>query len=172
MIAAFISAIVIAAVSTIGDYLWANVVPHHRPIYGLAHGALLFMAVGACLGAAVRRPIAGALGVAAIGLGAAGMFYVLQPFLGYTAIFVLFFALWLGIGVLNGRVLRRHEPIGRVLLRSALAAIGSGAGFYAISGIWFPFRPQGWSYVEHFWKWAVAYFPAFAALLVGQKQRP
>jgi hypothetical protein len=170
VIAAVVCTLVIAAVSTIGDYLWANVVPHHRPIYGLAHGALLFMAVGGCLGATVRKPITGALGVAAIGFGAAGLFYLLQPFLGYTAILVLFGALWVAIGVLNGRVLRRGEPIGTILLRSALAAIGAGVGFYAISGIWFPFNPREWDYLQHFWKWAIAYFPAFAALLVGQSK--
>ena len=50
-------AIVTAAVSTLGDYLWANVLPHHRPLYGLAHGALLFLTVGWCLGIAARRPM-------------------------------------------------------------------------------------------------------------------
>src|SRR6266516_4604802 len=64
-------AIVTAAVSTLGDYLWANVLPHHRPLYGLAHGTLLFLTVGWCLGLAARRPITGAAGGAAIGFSAA-----------------------------------------------------------------------------------------------------
>ena len=35
--------LVMAAVSTLGDFLWANWLPHHRPIYGLAHGTLLLL---------------------------------------------------------------------------------------------------------------------------------
>jgi len=54
---AVIGAIVTAAVSTVGDYLWANVLPHHRPIYGFAHGAILFLTVGFCLGIDAGKPI-------------------------------------------------------------------------------------------------------------------
>lgn len=56
--------------------------------------------------------------------------------------------------------------MGAVLVRSALAAVGSGLGFYAISGIWFPFNPRGWDYAIHFVCWTVAYLPGFAALLL------
>ena len=52
-----------------------------------------------------------------------------------------------------------------VLVRSTLAAIGSGLGFYAISGIWFPFHPRGWDYAVHFAYWTAAYLPGFGALL-------
>src|SRR5436190_11811483 len=165
---AFAGAIVTAAVSTLGDYLWANVLPHHRPAYGLAHGTLLFLTVGACLGAAARRTLIGAAGGAAIGFSAAAGFYLLQPFIGYSGLFVMFVGLWIALGLLNGRVLRPHDSIGTVFVRSALAAIGSGIGFYAISGIWFPFRPRRWDYAIHFLCWTVAYLPGFAALLVSQ----
>ncbi len=40
----------IAAVSTLGDFLWANVIPEHRPLYGIAHGAILFACIGLYLG--------------------------------------------------------------------------------------------------------------------------
>ena len=163
---AIAGSLVTAAVSTLGDYLWANVLPHHRPIYGLAHGTLLFLTVGSCLGAAAGRTLAGAAGGAAIGFAAAGGFYVLQPFIGYAGLFVMFVALWVALGVLTGRVLQRRDSIGAVLVRSVLAAIGSGLGFYAISGIWFPFRPRGWDYAIHFVYWTLAYLPGFAALLV------
>jgi hypothetical protein len=165
MKAAAIGAIVTAAVSTLGDYLWANVLPHRIPIYGLAHGLILFLTVGFCLGLPARRPVAGALGGAATGLASAGAFYLLQPFIGYSALFVLFVALWVGLGLLTGRVLQRRDSIQAVLVRSVLAAAGSGLGFYAISGIWFPFDPHGWDYAIHFVSWIVAYFPGFAALL-------
>lgn len=162
-------AVAIAAVSTVGDYLWANLIPHHRPVYGLTHGTLLFLAVGLYLGARARQPAIGALGGALLGLLAAGGFYVLQPMLGYAAMFLLYIAVWVGLGVLNGRVLQRGAArIGEVLIRSLVAAVGTGVAFYAISGIWFPFNPHGWDYAAHFAAWTVAYFPGFAALLISR----
>jgi hypothetical protein len=163
------SALVTAAVSTLGDYLWANVLPHQIPVYGLAHGALLFLTVGLCLGFAARRPITGAIGGASIGFGATVGFYTLQPYIGYSALFVLFVGLWVALGLLNGRVLRPRDSIGTVMVRSLLAAAGSGLGFYAISGIWFPFAPHGWDYAKHFVYWTIAYLPGFAALLLAKK---
>ena len=163
-------ALVTAAVSTLGDYLWANVLPHQRPIYGLAHGALLFLTVGFCLGVAVSKPLTGAVGGAFIGFAATVGFYLLQPFIGYSALFVLFVGLWLALGVLNGRVLQRRDSVRGVLVRSVLAALGSGLGFYAISGIWFPFDPHGWDYAKHFVYWTIAYLPGFAALLITRDQ--
>jgi hypothetical protein len=82
---------------------------------------------------------------------------------------VLFVALWIALGILTGRVLQRRDSMRTVLVRSALAAAGSGLGFYAISGIWFPFNPQGWDYAIHFLYWTIAYFPGFAALLVRSR---
>jgi hypothetical protein len=165
--AAIAGAIVTATVSTFADYLWANVLPHHRPLYGLAHGTLLFLTVGFCLGAAARRTLLGASGGAVIGFCASAGFYLLQPYIGYSAIFVLYVALWVALGVLNGRVLHEGQSVPTVLGRSLLAAAGSGLGFYAISGIWFPFDPHGWDYAKHFVYWTIAYLPGFAALLVG-----
>ena len=164
-----VAALVTAGVSTLGDYLWANVLEHHRPMYGLVHGALLFMTVGFCLGVAARKPLSGAIAGALIGFSAAAGFYVLQPFIGYSALFVLFVALWLALGLLNGRVLQKRDSLRTVAARSVLAAAGSGLGFYAISGIWFPFHPRGWDYARHFISWTIAYFPGFAALLVKQR---
>jgi hypothetical protein len=163
---ALAGALVTAAVSTAGDYLWANVLPHHLPVYWFAHAIVLFLTVGACLGWPSNKALTGAIGAALVGCAATLGFYFLQPLMGYSALFVLFVALWVALGVLTGRVLQQQRSIGAVLARSALAAICSGAGFYAISGIWFPFDPHGWDYAVHFVSWTIAYFPAFAALLV------
>jgi hypothetical protein len=171
MMYAVVGALVTAAVSTAGDYLWANVLPHGRPVYWFAHAIVLFSTVGACLGWPSRKPLTGAAGAALIGCAATLGFYILQPLIGYSAMFVLFVALWLALGVLTGRVLQQQERISAVLARSALAAAGSGLGFYAISGIWFPFNPHGWDYAVHFVSWTVAYLPAFAALLVRRSRR-
>jgi hypothetical protein len=162
-------ALATAAVSTLGDYLWASVLPHHRPLYGLAHGALLFLTVGSCLGIAARKPMAGAAGGALIGFSAAAGFYLLRRLLGYSGMFVMFVGLWVALGLLNGRVLQPRDTMRMVLGRSALAAMGSGLGFYAISGIWFPFNPHGWDYAWHFACWMAAYLPGFAALLARRR---
>ena len=48
--ASFAGAASIAAVSTLGDFLWANVIPEHRPLYGITHGSVLFLCIGLYLG--------------------------------------------------------------------------------------------------------------------------
>jgi hypothetical protein len=164
--AAIFGALVTAAVSTLGDYLWKNVLPHGLPLYWFAHAIVLFSTVGCCLGLPSKRPLAGALGAVAIGCLATAGFYFLQPLMGYAAMFPLFFALWFGLGVLTGRVLQRAGTASEIALRSLLAAVGSGLGFYAISGIWMPFNPHGLDYVKHFVYWTIAYLPGFAALLL------
>jgi len=163
--AAVVGAVMTAAVSTLGDYLWKNMLPHRQPIYWFAHAVVLFATVGFCLGLPARKPAAGAIGAAAIGCVATAGFYFLQPLLGYSAMFVLFVALWVGLGLLTGRVLQQVHSMRTVVVRSALAAVGSGLGFYVISGIWMPFNPHGWDYARHFIYWTIAYLPGFAALL-------
>ena len=46
-----------AAVSTLGDVVWATWIPQHRVIFGLTHGTLLFLVVGLYLGALAHRPV-------------------------------------------------------------------------------------------------------------------
>jgi len=48
--ASIIGAAAIAAVSTLGDFLWATVIPGHRPLYGIIHGTILFACIGLYLG--------------------------------------------------------------------------------------------------------------------------
>src|SRR5882672_11245837 len=112
---AVIGAIVAAAVSTLGDYLWANVLPHRQPIYWFAHAIVLFLTVGFGLGWPSGKPLIGAIGAALIGCVATAGFYFLQPLMGYSAMFLLFFALWLGLGLLTGRVLQQRDSMGVVL---------------------------------------------------------
>lgn len=166
IIDAVVGALAIAGVSTLGDFIWATWIPRHRWYYGLAHGTLLFLAVGLYLGSRTNRAMLGAIGGAAIGLLAAAGFYVLAPAVGYSAMFVLYFAAWMALGVLASRMAEPPIALRQALIRGLLAAIGSGVAFYAISGIWFPFRPRGWDYAVHFGSWTVAYLPGFLALLV------
>jgi hypothetical protein len=162
-------ALLIAAVSTLGDFIWAGLHLRHRPLYGLSHGTLLFLCIGLYLGALAKQPSSGALWGAVIGLIAAGSFYVLAPVAGYSVMFLVWAFVWLALAILAGRILRRANPMrwNEVLGRGVFAAIGSGVAFYLISGIWRPFNPRGWDYVTHFLSWTVAYLPGFAALMTA-----
>ena len=164
---ALIGALLIGAVSTLGDFVWAGLGLRHRVPYGLAHGALLFLCIGAYLGSIERQLLRGALSGALIGLLAAGGFYVLAPLAGYSVMFAVWAFIWLALAMLIGRFVRRRAAWSwrETLTRGLLAMIGSGLGFYLISGIWRPFDPRGWDYAEHWISWTIAYLPGFAALL-------
>ena len=164
--ASILGAVALASVSTLGDFVWATWIPRHRPLYGLTHGALLFLCIGLFLGTLTQRRVLGALTGALIGFLAAGSFYLLAPLAGYSVMFVVWFVVWIALGLFNERLNRRQAPFRAAVVRGLLAAAGSGVAFYLISGIWFPFNPRGWDYLAHFAGWTVAYFPGFAALLV------
>ena len=164
-------ALVAAGVSTLGDFIWATWIPRHRPVYGLTHGTLLFLSVGLYLGACAGRTAVGATAGALLGFLAAAGFYLLAPLVGYSAMFVLWIGLWVGLGLLNETLLQRRAGMRDALIRGSLAAMASGVAFYAVSGIWFPFRPRGWDYAVHFFSWTVAYLPGLLALLITRPRR-
>lgn len=151
---AIIGALLIAAVSTLGDFVWAGLNLRHRVVYGLAHGAILFLCMGAYFGSLQKNTFMGALYGAAIGLAAAGSFYVLAPVAGYSVMFFVWAFVWIALAVLA------RAP----LLRGVLAMVGSGLGFYLISDIWRPFNPEGWDYAVHFLSWTIAFLPGLLAL--------
>jgi hypothetical protein len=160
-----------AALSTLGDFVWARFISSHQPIYGLIHGTALCLGIGLCLGTLRRLPVRGSLWGAAIGLGAAAGFYGLAPFVGYSAMFVLWMALWAAFGVLEGRGLGAPLlTMGEAGTRGLLAAIGSGVAFYLISGIWTHPRPGGPDYVHHFLSWTIAFLPGFFFLLARKPE--
>jgi hypothetical protein len=171
---AVVGALLIAAVSTLGDFVWAGLQLRHRVGYGLSHGAILFLCMGAYLGWIHKKPLTGALYGAAIGFAAAGSFYLLAPVAGYSVMFFVWAFIWMALAVLVGRILPvPSDPTAAagssVVLRGLLAMIGSGIGFYLISGIWRPFDPRGWHYAVHFLSWTIAYLPGFLALLALRK---
>ena len=171
---ALAGAVVLGALNTFGDFLWARFVTAHRMVFGIVHGALLFLALGLFLGLVRGRPGRGALGGTAVGLGAAAAFYVLAPFLGYAAMFPSWMALWIGFAFLDERMLGAGSGPS-ALVRGLLAALGSGLAFYAISGIWTRPRPGGPEYAYHFACWTFAFLPGFLALLSarpGPEERP
>jgi hypothetical protein len=168
---AFVGALLIAGVSTVGDFIWAMWIPRHRWFFGLVHGTLLFLALGLYLGMRVNRAREGALGGAVVGCLAAASFYALAPLTGYSAMFIVYFALWITLAYLVSRLAGPRVALAETLARGLVAAVGSGAAFYAVSGIWFPFQPRGWDYAVHFGSWTLAYLPGFLALLVGRSSR-
>jgi hypothetical protein len=164
---ALMGSVFVAAVSTLGDFVWARYIPAHRPLFGILHGMALGLAIGLFLGAVKSATMRGAAAGAVIGLAAAGGYYLLAPFLGYAAMFVLWMALWAAFGLLAGRGLGGPPwPANEALARGGMAAIGSGLAFYAISGIWSRPAPGGPDYVHHFLCWTVAFLPGFLPLLV------
>jgi hypothetical protein len=181
MRSAIIGATLIAAVSTFGDFVWAGLHLRHRAIYGLVHGAVLFLCMGAYFGFLQKKTLVGAIYGAATGLAAAGTFYLLAPIAGYSAMFLVWAFVWIALAVLVMRILpTRHAPIAPLapiapnapIARAVAAMIGSGLAFYLISGIWQPFDPEGWDYAVHFFSWAFAYLPGFIALLYSVRRRP
>ena len=166
VIPALFGSLLIAALSTLGDLVWARFVPTHRAVFGLLHGTALCSCIGLYLAALRRRARRGAGAGAVIGLGAAAGYYLLAPWMGYAAMFVLWMALWAAFGLLNGRGLGepRSSP-SAALARGAVAAASSGLAFYAISGIWTRPAPGGPDYAYHFLCWTVAFLPGFVALL-------
>jgi hypothetical protein len=158
--------VAIAAVSTIGDFIWATWIPRHRPIYGLTHGVLLFGFIGLYLGFVAGKPARGAIAGALIGGLAAGSFYVFAPVAGFAVMLIVWFAAWIGLGTLNEYLNRRPALTRPAITRGLLAAAAFGVAFYLVSGIWFPFDPEDWDYLAHFAGWTVAYLLGFAALFV------
>jgi len=165
-------ALVMAAVSTFGDFVWATWIARHRMIFGLTHGMLLFLCMGLYLGAIAQRPAIGALAGALIGFIAAGSFYLLAPLAGYSVMFFVWIGLWAAFGALHRWLQRERLTLGSAFLRGMAAALLSGAAFYAISGIWRPFHPRGWDYAVHFAAWTIAFLPGFLALILKRSRAP
>ena len=163
--ATLVGALLLGALNTFGDFVWARFVPAHRAAFGLAHGTLLLLALGLYLGVLRGRAGRGALRGGLVGLLAAALFYALSPWLGYAAMFPSWMALWMGFAFLDAR-LRGGVALREVLLRGGLGAVGSGLAFYAISGIWTDPAPGGPRYAYHFFCWTIAFLPGLAALLL------
>ncbi len=169
---AFLGTLLIAVLMTFGDFLWARFVTAHRPVWGLLHGLVLCLAIGLHLGVPRGRAFVGALGGAAIGLGAGVFFYALAPLLGYGAMFPAWMAFWIALAFLQGRALGEpKDPTRDIVVRGLAAAVASGLAFYAISGIWTRPAPGGPDYARHFLSWAFAFLPGFLALGLRRSHR-
>jgi hypothetical protein len=169
MLHAVVASLVLGAVMTFGDFLWAALDLRHRVVTGVAHGAVMCLFIGAFIGWRTNRLIAGTVAGPVVGILAAGLFYVLAPALRYSAMFPAWMFFWICFAVLQER-LDRMPRYGLALARGLAAAVLSGLAFYAISGIWTNPPPGGPDYVRNLWSWSLAFLPGFVALFVGRRR--
>jgi hypothetical protein len=160
---ALVAAIVLGAVMTFGDWLWAALQIRHTVTAGLLHGAVMCLVLGAAIGLRVRRTIPGVLAGPIIGVLAAGVFYLLAPFLRLMAMFPAWMFFWICFALLQGW-LHRDRGVATSLFVGVIAAVLSGLAFYAISGIWTRHDPGGPNYAWNLLAWTFAFLPGFAAL--------
>lgn len=163
---ALLAAALLGAVSTLGDFVWANWQLRHRMVYGLIHGAAICLCVGAMIGARAGALATGAAAGPVVGLVAAGAFYLLAPALGYRAMFPAWMLFWLFFGGLQG-LLTGDRRLAPAVARGLAAAVLSGIAFYLVSGMWTRPPRGGPDYPVFFLKWTFAFFPGFLALFWG-----
>jgi hypothetical protein len=168
---AVIASLVLGAVSTFGDFIWAALRLRHQMIYGLVHGAVICLCIGAVVGYRQRRLMPGLLAGPVIGVIAAGGFYLLAPWLRYGAMFPMWMFFWICFALLQNRLAPVRQPH-LAVFRGLVAAFFSGLAFYAISGIWTRPSPGGPDYVRHFLSWSFAFFPGFLALFAWEGDSP
>jgi hypothetical protein len=171
MLHAILASLLLGAVMTLGDFVWEALTLRHRVAYGLAHGAVLCLGIGAFIGWRTGRVAPGAAAGPLVGVAAAGLFYLLAPSLGWTAMVPAWMFFWMCFGLLQ-TALRRDRRWGAALLRGATAAVLSGIAFWAISGIWTRPSPGGPDYVRNLWSWTVAFLPGFVCLFTGERGHP
>jgi len=167
-------AVLLGALSTIYDAIWAAWIPRHRMVYGLVHGASLLSALGGVLGWHAGRTVRGLVGGAVAGLLAAASFYLAAALgFGYLgALIAAWVVLWQLFAVVNARLTTGLRQGWRsAVARGLTAAVLSGIAFRLISGIWTGHSPDGPDYLWNFACWTFAYLPGLAALLVAAPVR-
>lgn len=173
MSAPAIGILLVAAVSTAGDYVWYEIGVPHRMTFGIIHGAILLASVGAVVGAAGGRLAAGILAGAAAGIGGALVYYALESALARGAMLAGWAAVWILISVFNARLLRmpRRTWIDG-LARGVIAAVAGGLAFYLVGDELWGHRPPGArNYVLQYALWVVAWAPGILAVALPGPKR-
>jgi hypothetical protein len=166
--AALGAALFLGAVMTLGDFLWAYFGIRHSIWTGVAHGVLMCACMGGAIGAYAGRPAAGLAIGPVIGMVAALSFYAIAPTLGWGAMLPAWMLFWICFALAQ-HAMRRSEGFNRALARGLLAAVLSGAAFYAISGIWTDHTPGHPNYLVRLGYWAFAFLPGFLVLFAARR---
>jgi hypothetical protein len=163
------AALLLGAVMTIGDFVWAQFGVRHSMYAGIAHGSLMCLCIGAVIGARAGRALIGAAAGVLIGALAALTFYAMASTLGWGAMLPAWMLFWICFALLQHFF--RRGTLNAAAGRGVVAAILSGLAFYAISGIWTDPSPSGPNYVVHFVSWSFAFLPGFLVLFFGRPSR-
>ena len=162
---ALVGSLLLAALSTVADYVWYLDIPGHQVLSGATHGAVLFAALGGYLGWRKGKAGIGLLGGLLSGLFAALSFYALAPIGGYNMMLASWLILWILLAALqtylDGR-LDLAKAIGRGIVTAIVAALGFGIVLFQLYRRW---PPETFSFVTHYVAWAVAYLPGLYLLL-------
>ncbi len=162
MLAALAASIALAAIATLGDFVWEFWNIRHNPVYGVIHGAVFCLAIGAAIGVRTGKVIPGIVAGPLIGVLAAGVFYMLAPAMRMSAMFPAWMLFWICFALLQRQL--REEPARHAIARGLVAAVLSGLAFYLVSGMWTDRAPGGPNYLRNFGSWTFAFFPGFVSL--------
>ena len=162
------AALLLGLVMTLGDFVWAALHLPHRTAYGIAHGAVMCLALGILIGRRTGRIAAGAMAGPLIGVLAALAFYALVPWLRYGAMFPAWMLFWILFAFLQHQLSKRGKA-SHVAVHGVAAAILSGVAFYLISGIWTGRTAGDPNYLVNLAAWTFAFLPGFIALFAERR---
>lgn len=170
VLAAAGAALLLGAVMTAGDFIWAYFDVRHSKVSGVVHGAAMCLCIGGLIGARVGRLITGLIAGPVVGVVAAAVFYAMAPTFGWGAMLPAWMLFWICFGLLQHLLVKETLPM--ALGRGLAAAVLSGLAFYAISSIWTNPSPGGPNYLVHFAYWSFAFLPGFLALFLRPQSAP
>lgn len=154
----------VAFVATLGDYIWFEYGVRHTAVHGVLHGAALLLAVGLVLGHHAGAVLRGAIGGVAAGVAGALAFYAVVGGLGYLgALIAAWVFMWLVLAAVSAWLRNGLSRVSTWIVPGLIAAVGSGATFYLVSGIWTD-HPESRNYLWHLAAWTIAWAPGILAL--------
>jgi hypothetical protein len=171
--AILVGILIVAAVSTLGDYVWYEVGVPHRMTFGIIHGAILLAAVGGVVGATAGRLGMGLPLGAAAGIGGALVYYAVEGPLGRGAMLAGWATVWILISIFNVTLIQRPRRAWvDGLVRGIIGAVAGGLAFYLVGDeLWGRRPPGGRNYLAQYGLWIAAWAPGILAVAVKPVNR-